>query len=102
MATAEPSADVDERDRDVRAATERMAIVEDAPDLFRVYSGAHGKYVVDIRAPSCTCHDWQYRSESIDRCKHVARVLQTLGRRPLPDGVQVDSVLLSQREEWSE
>jgi len=52
MATAE-SPQVDGRDR--RAATEAMAVVMEAPDLARVYSGETSEYVVDARGPACEC-----------------------------------------------
>ncbi|WP_135807327.1 hypothetical protein [Halorussus marinus] len=90
---------VDDRDR--RAAEEAMAVMPIDEDRYRVYSGADADYLVDLRDPACECADWRYR-EPEEGCKHARRVLQTLGRRPIPDGVRVDPALRYQREKLAD
>ncbi|WP_134672649.1 SWIM zinc finger family protein [Halorussus marinus] len=87
--------DVDDRDR--RAAEEAMAVLPVDEDRYRVYSGAHSDYLVDLRDASCECADWEYR-EPEGGCKHARRVLLSLGRREIPDGVRVDPALRCQRD----
>lgn len=99
MAVAQTREPTSKRDR--RAAREPMVVHEVAPDLFEVYSGETSVHTVDLESGSCTCEDWQYRSQHISRCKHASRVLQTLGRLEIPDVKRVDPTLPKQRERWS-
>ena len=66
--------------RSLRAVSEYMSVVRDAPDLYTVVSESGREYVVDLRdEPACTCHDFQYRPE-IDECKHILRARLETGR----------------------
>jgi len=102
MAAVENAATADSvDDRTRRAAEEAMAVLPVAEDLYRVYSGADADYLVDLRDASCGCADWGYR-EPDEGCKHARRVLMSLGRRPIPDGVRVDHALRYQREKLTD
>jgi len=90
---------IEERDR--RAATEAMAVVLEAPDLARVYSGTDSDYRVDARGPACECADYRYR-EPVGGCKHIRRVKMALGIREIPEGVRVDPALEHQREDLTD
>lgn len=101
MAAVETTATVDVDDRDRRAAEEAMAVLPIDEDRYRVYSGADADYLVNLREPSCECADYEYR-EPDGGCKHARRVLMSLGRRPIPDGVRADPALLCQREKLAD
>ena len=83
-------------ERDVRAAGEYLLVVEAAPDFYHVYSEEGKQYFVDARGGVCDCADCRYRDVS---CKHVRRVEMERGERPVPDGVQVDPLLVEAAEE---
>lgn len=66
--------------RDRRALTERLTVIEHGPDIYQVYSEEGIEYLVDIRAPSCTCPDFMYRKAD---CKHIRRARIEAGSRDL-------------------
>jgi hypothetical protein len=74
-------------ERAARALTECMTVLEDTPrvqgdsERFEVYSQSGGRYLVDLRAEACDCHDCLHRGV---RCKHLWRVLFATGRVPIP------------------
>ena len=66
--------------RSLRAVSEYMSVIQEAPDLYTVVSESGREYVVDLRDdPVCTCHDFQYRHE-VDQCKHILRARLETGR----------------------
>lgn len=66
--------------RSLRAVTEYMSVIEEAPDLYTVVSQSGREYTVDLRDdPACTCRDFRYRRE-VDECKHVLRARLETGR----------------------
>jgi predicted nucleic acid-binding Zn finger protein len=71
---------LDKRDR--RALSERLIVLEDAPDIYTVYSEAGEEYMVDTRGPACTCPDFQYRAAD---CKHIRRARIEAGERDIAD-----------------
>lgn len=65
--------------RSLRAITEYMRVVEEAPDLYTVVGESGAAYTVDLRdGPACTCPDFQYREEVV-ACKHVRRARLVAG-----------------------
>lgn len=88
MAVASASTDAgDVDDRDRRAVTECMTVLDAGPGLFTVV-GEHGngEYTVDLEAvagPACSCKDFEYNLPDGDRttCKHIARCEVVVGRR---------------------
>lgn len=87
----------DPDDRDVRALTECITVLEDigpaagAPDLFLVVSQSGREYLVDARTETCECPDSEHRGV---RCKHLRRVAFATGQRPIPAGIDgVDELL---------
>lgn len=77
-------------DRDVRALTESMTVLPEAPDLYDVVGqNGNGSYTVDLRDGRCTCPDHKYRGV---RCKHLRRVAFATGERPLPAWIDCDAV----------
>lgn len=94
------------RKRDRRAAEEAMGVWPVGDDLWAVGSGSgedYSEYVVDLRAPACTCRDWEFRGgNEISRCKHASRILQVTGRLETPIDVdRVDPSLPHERSRWS-
>jgi len=77
--------DVDERDR--RALTEYLTVLEDlgrardANGLYLAVSQSGSEYLVDTREGRCECPDHEYRG---GRCKHLRRVEFATGERPVP------------------
>jgi predicted nucleic acid-binding Zn finger protein len=71
---------LDKRDR--RALSEQLIVLEDAPDIYTVYSEAGEEYIVDTRGPACTCPDFRYREAD---CKHIRRARIEAGDRDLAD-----------------
>lgn len=66
--------------RSLRAVSEYMSVVRDAPDLYTVVSESGREYTVDLRDdPACTCGDFQYRTE-VSECKHILRARLETGR----------------------
>lgn len=90
--------------RSVRAATEYLAVHELASGLYLVDNGEQGdnheQYRVDVHAPACTCHDWEYRSDELgdDGCKHIRRCRMERGEidmTPLLEmSLDLDPILL--------
>ena len=58
--------------RTIRAATEYMTVIEQAPAMFSVTTESGSEYTVDLREPACTCPDFQHREE-VTECKHIIR-----------------------------
>ncbi len=82
--------------RDVRALTERMAVLPDDGDGLHTVVGQNGKtYTVDAREGRCTCPDDKHNLPTDDgreRCKHAARVAYATGERAVPAWVDTDAV----------
>jgi flagellin-like hook-associated protein FlgL len=78
LATRPFKHEIDKRDR--RALSEQLTVLEHGPDIYQVYSEEGVEYLVDIRAPSCTCPDFVYREPD---CKHIRRARIEAGRRDL-------------------
>lgn len=85
--------------RTVRAATESMTVVPDAPGMFRVYSGETAVYTVDLGSGACECPDAEY-NEPESGCKHLRRVEMEAGIREIPDlGRRTDvEIMVAARE----
>ncbi|RBI58327.1 hypothetical protein DMJ13_27405 [halophilic archaeon] len=77
-------------DRDVRALTEMMVVVDRDVGRFDVYS-ASGENRYHVEGAECDCPDAEYRAPD-GRCKHVRRVEFRTGARPLPEGVVEDAL----------
>ena len=82
---------MDLADRTVRALTDYLLVVEDAPGLFRVYGEDGDEYTVDAETGACTCPDAEYRDPD-GGCKHVRRVAFHTGERAVPAWVDRDAV----------
>lgn len=66
-------------ERSLRAITEYMSVVEEAPGLYTVVGENGREYTVDLRdGPACTCPDFRYREE-VTACKHVRRARLAAG-----------------------
>jgi hypothetical protein len=96
MAATSEAAPLD--DRDARALTRRMSVLDDvgrargADDLFLVVTTS--EYLVDVRTGSCECPDSRYRDV---KCHHVRRVEFHTGEREIPawaDRSVIDPFLL--------
>lgn len=91
--TDEECTDLD--DRDVRALTECMTVLDDAgqarhaPGLYQVTTESGSQYLVDVRHESCDCPDATHRDV---RCKHIRRAEFATARRPVPQWVDTDAV----------
>jgi len=72
-----------------RALTEKMTVLADGADLYRVTTESGREYVVDVRDGRCTCPDHEHRHV---RCKHLWRTAFATGTAPLPAGVDADAV----------
>jgi hypothetical protein len=70
-------------DRDVRALTEYLTVVPEAPGLYTVTSQSGREYTVDVETGACTCKDAEYRDPK-GGCKHARRVRYETGERALP------------------
>ncbi|WP_254547221.1 hypothetical protein [Halomarina pelagica] len=81
--TAEDCTDYNLAQRDVRALTEYLLVVAEAPDLYVVYGEGGDEYTVDARTGACTCPDDEYRQPT-GGCKHVRRVAFETGARDVP------------------
>lgn len=88
---AQERAGTDLADRTVRALTETLLVVEDAPGLFRVYSEEGDEYTVDDETGTCTCPDAEYRAPD-GGCKHYRRVQFHTGARAVPEWVDRDAM----------
>ncbi|QLG50236.1 hypothetical protein [Natrinema halophilum] len=65
--------------RTVRAATEHMTVIEEAPALFSVTTQSGSEYTVDLREGVCSCHDYRNR-EPEGGCKHLRRTRMEVGQ----------------------
>ena len=77
--------------RTVRALAEPLSVVEEAPDLFTVYSVEGTRYTVDADTESCTCPDAEYNQPD-GGCKHVRVVRFWMGREEIPSFVNRDAL----------
>ena len=59
--------------RTIRAATEHMTVIEEAPAMFSVTTQSGSEYTVDLREGVCSCPDYRNR-EPEGGCKHLRRV----------------------------
>jgi predicted nucleic acid-binding Zn finger protein len=59
--------------RTVRAATEHMTVIDEAPAMFSVTTQSGSEYLVDLREGVCSCPDYRNR-EPQGGCKHLRRV----------------------------
>jgi hypothetical protein len=89
-------------DRDVRALTNPMTVLDDVDPVadelpavagergvYLVVSHSGAEHVVDAIEPRCSCSDFEYRDV---RCKHLRRVAFATGERTLPDWANDDAV----------
>jgi len=77
-------------DRDVRALTEYMTVLDKGGDIYTVIGeNGGGEYHVDSRKGRCTCPDHQYRST---RCKHIRRVGFATGDEAIPAWIDRDGL----------
>lgn len=76
-------------DADIRALTEYLTVIPDAPGMYEVVSHSGSTYTVDGRDGACTCPDHEYRDR---RCKHIARVELETGRKAIPAWVDPDDL----------
>jgi len=58
--------------RTVRAVTEHMTVIEEAPAMFSVTTQSGSEYMVDLREGVCSCPDYRNR-EPEGGCKHLRR-----------------------------
>ncbi|WP_254538733.1 hypothetical protein [Halomarina litorea] len=77
--------------RDVRAMNELLAVYEQAPGLYSVYSEEGTEYTVDAETGACTCPDAEYNQPD-GGCKHARRVALWRGDEALPGWVNLDAV----------
>ena len=69
-------------DRDVRALTEYMTVLDKGGDIYTVIGeNGGGAYHVDSRKGRCTCPDHKHGST---RCKHIRRVGFATGDEAIP------------------
>jgi hypothetical protein len=85
-------------DRDVRALTRPMTVLDDAapapadaPGMYHVTTASGESYVVDARLGACECPDAQFRDPE-GGCQHVRRVAFEIGAREIPAGIDRDAV----------
>lgn len=76
-------------DRDVRALTEYMTVLDEGGDVYSVTTESGREYRVDAREGRCTCPDHKHRDA---RCKHLRRVAFATGERPVPAWADTDAV----------
>ncbi len=84
--------------RDVRALTDYLLVVEEAPGLFLVYGEDGDEYTVDADTGACTCPDAEYRYPE-GGCKHARRVAFHTGAREVPEWINhnaMDPLLVKQ------
>lgn len=89
-------------DKDARALTEYMIVLDDADPVDDDLPSVRGveafflvvhvdEHVVDLRTGSCTCDDWFYR-EPAGGCKHRRRVEFAIGERDVPEWVDPSAI----------
>lgn len=83
---------VDLDQRDVRALTELLTVVPDAPGLYLVVSESENTYRVDTREGRCDCPDAQHNLGPDEQCKHERRVAFETGVRAVPAWVNRDEL----------
>lgn len=82
--------------RTTRALTEPMITVEEAPDVYHVYS-KDARYIVDARDGTCSCPDAEHNLTADKKCKHQRRVEFATGECGVPADIahaELDVVLL--------
>jgi len=79
MSSESESVQPDVEPRTIRAATEHMTVIEEAPAMFSVTTQSGSEYTVDLREPACSCPDFRHREE-VTECKHVRRVRLEVGQ----------------------
>lgn len=81
----------------MRALTEAMQVVEQAPGLYSVFSGSGNEYTVNVDGkPACTCPDFE-RRDDVAACKHIRRVRLETGKVAIPaqfDQTAMDDLLV--------
>lgn len=111
MSTEEPDPQESELpDRTVKAATEKMLVEKDGPDLAvlrRDGTGDKTRYKVFQNGMGCTCKDNEYRKPA-GGCKHERRARMVTDRDmkipsedELPEGSSYDPWLLIQRQNYA-
>ena len=96
-ATTGDSIDTDLDERDVRALTQYLTVLDDygrardADHLYMVVSESGEEYLVDTRTGSCECPDYEHRNPT-GGCKHRRRVAFATGSREIPVSVDRDAV----------
>jgi len=78
--------------RTERALTECMTVLPNAPGMYEVVGENENEtYTVDLRAPACSCKDFEFRAgkdfDPDDGCKHIRRARFATGEQPIPAGV---------------
>lgn len=85
--------------RDVKALTEHMLVVEDHPDAWGdhevVVYNEDRQYLVNVDIGHCDCPDVQFRRRE---CKHLKRARYALGIDEVPGWVQTDRLDAPLRE----
>lgn len=76
-------------ERDARALTEKMTVIQEAPDLFNVTTQSGKSYTVDVQTGACDCADAFYNGAV---CKHRRRVAFATGEREIPAWVDDSAV----------
>ena len=76
-------------DRDVRALTEYMTVLDEGGDTYSVTTESGSEYRVDAREGRCTCPDDEHRDA---RCKHRRRVAFATGEESIPAWADIDAV----------
>jgi hypothetical protein len=82
-------------ERAARALVECMTVIGDTPrvqddsERFEVFSASGNRYLVDLRAEACGCHDCLHRGVE---CKHRKRVLFATGRQPIPGWADLEAI----------
>jgi hypothetical protein len=83
-------------DRDIRALTQLLTVIPEAPGLYEVVSQSGSAYTVDTQGSgACTCPDFKHNLPTDDgreTCKHQARVAYETGERPLPAWIDTDEL----------
>lgn len=78
-------------ERDVRALTEYLTVLPEAPGIYEVVSQSGRAYIVDAWEGTCTCPDFEYHRPD-GGCKHLRRVAFATGERSIPPAVPDDAV----------
>ena len=83
-------------DRDVRALTEYMTVLEDidhvrgADDMYIVVT--ENQYTVDLLEGTCDCPDAMYNLAPNEACKHEKRTRYATGDLPIPAGIDEGAI----------